>query len=676
MSHMTEQIGRVVGGRYRLLAPLGSGASAEVYLADDVRLRRRVAVKLLHAGLADDEAFLRRFRTEARSAAALSHANILGIFDWNGDESPPYLVTEYLSGGSLRSMLDRGVRLSPSQALLIGLETAQALDHAHRQGFVHRDIKPANLLFGADGRLRVADFGLARAVAEAGWTEPSGAVVGTARYASPEQVRGESLDGRSDVYSLALLLVECVTGNVPFSADTTIGTLMARVDKPMEVPEALSALAPSVQAAGATDPADRPDAAGLVKRLIDTATELPRPTRLPIVIGDPTRQPEAGSANGDGDHTHVATASVPITVAVPGADQPAGHPHPGEDTTQRFVSPTSPVPSPAVADHHPVSPPPLPPVPRGGGDWWRRWTVRAAAAVLAIALGVAGAWVFLQASKPSHVVPEELIGATEAEINQHVGDFGWRIAVEEEASADVEAGRIVRTEPEPGSSLREGERLRVVVSSGPPMVDVPSSETLRGMTEAEATTVLTAEGIGLQPEFVPTPSNEVEEGQVIGLEEGTPEQLAVGSPVRVLVANGPAVTIPRLEGWRTDDARDRLEDLDLEVEIRREQSDDVDRGRVIRTEPGEGADVAPGTEVVLVIARSGGGDDGDDEGGGDQVEVPDLSGDSLDDAREALEDVGLQVGTVWGNGDGSVQFSIPGAGQTVDEGTQIALTMW
>src|SRR3989337_1122385 len=133
MSHMTEQIGRVVGGRYRLLAPLGSGASAEVYLADDVRLRRRVAVKLLHAGLADDEAFLRRFRTEARSAAALNHPNIVSIFDWNRDEKPPYLVTEYLSGGSLRSMLDRGVRLTPSQGLVVALETAQALDHAHRQ---------------------------------------------------------------------------------------------------------------------------------------------------------------------------------------------------------------------------------------------------------------------------------------------------------------------------------------------------------------------------------------------------------------------------------------------------------------------------------------------------------------------------------------------------------------
>ncbi|MDD9372142.1 MAG: protein kinase, partial [Acidimicrobiales bacterium] len=188
MSRMTEQIGRVLGGRYRLLSPLGAGASAQVYLADDVRLRRQVAVKVLHPALADDESFLRRFRAEAQSAASLSHPHLLAVFDWSGDDETPFLVTEYLSGGSLRALLDAGQRLSASQALVIGLEAARALDYAHRQGFVHRDIKPANLLFGADGRLHIADFGLARAIAEAGWTE-TGAVLGTARYASPEQAR-------------------------------------------------------------------------------------------------------------------------------------------------------------------------------------------------------------------------------------------------------------------------------------------------------------------------------------------------------------------------------------------------------------------------------------------------------------------------------------------------------
>src|SRR5690606_18277536 len=231
---MSDQIGRVFDDRYRLVAPIGTGASGRVFLADDVRLRRRVAVKVLHPSLADDESFLRRFQAEAHAAAALNHPHVMAVYDWGRDEDP-YLVTEYLGGGSLQSMLDKGHRLTHSQALLVGLEAARGLEYAHRRGFVHRDIKPANLLFGDDGRLRIADFGLARALAEAGWTEPSGAVLGTARYASPEQAKGESVDGRSDVYALGLTLVEAISGSVPFAADTTIATLMARIDKHLDL---------------------------------------------------------------------------------------------------------------------------------------------------------------------------------------------------------------------------------------------------------------------------------------------------------------------------------------------------------------------------------------------------------------------------------------------------------
>ena len=254
MSRMTDQIGRVLSGRYRLIAPVGTGASAQVFLADDVRLRRRVAVKVLHAALADDDAFLRRFRAEAQAAAALNHPNIVAVYDWGDDDGTPYIVTEYLGGGSLRAVLDQGVRLTPSQALLVGLEATRALDYAHRRGFVHRDVKPANLLFGEDGRLRIADFGLARALAEAAWTEPQGAVLGTARYASPEQAQGQPVDGKADVYSLGLVLIEAVTGTVPFAADTTIATLMARVGKPVEVPDALGPLQKPLARAGPPRP--------------------------------------------------------------------------------------------------------------------------------------------------------------------------------------------------------------------------------------------------------------------------------------------------------------------------------------------------------------------------------------------------------------------------------------
>ena len=238
MTRMTDQIGRVLGGRYRLLGGRIRSVGARL-----PGRRRPPAAPGGGQGAAPGPGRRRAVPAplpgEARAAAALSHPHIVAVFDWSGDDDSPYLVTEFLGGGSLRSMLDAGHRLTTAQALVVGLETARALDHAHRQGFVHRDIKPANLLFGDDGRLRVADFGLARAIAEAGWTEPTGAMLGTARYASPEQARGESVNGARTSTRLALVLIEAVTGTVPFSADTTIGTLMARLEHPLVVPEVM-----------------------------------------------------------------------------------------------------------------------------------------------------------------------------------------------------------------------------------------------------------------------------------------------------------------------------------------------------------------------------------------------------------------------------------------------------
>src|SRR5436305_7177796 len=282
-TRMADQVGRVLGGRYRLRAALGTGASAQVFLADDAALGRQVALKLLHPALAGDSTFLRRFQAEARAAAGLTHPHIMAVYDWGDDEDSPYLVCEYLAGGSLRALLDTGRRLTPSQALLVGLESAHALHYAHRRSLVHRDIKPGNILFDTEGRLRIADFGMARALAEAAWTEPAGSLLGTARYAAPEQVKGESVDGRADIYALSVTLIEAVTGKVPFAADTTIATLMARVDTPLKAPPELGALGSVVEEGGRPDPNDRPDAAGFARALDAAARELPMPDPLPLV---------------------------------------------------------------------------------------------------------------------------------------------------------------------------------------------------------------------------------------------------------------------------------------------------------------------------------------------------------------------------------------------------------
>src|SRR5271165_4725524 len=287
MPSLTDSIGRVLGDRYRLVTPLGTGASAHVYLADDVSLHRQVAIKVLHPALAGDRAFLRRFRAEARAVAALNHPNILKVYDWGEQDGEPYLVLEYLGGGSLRQIYDTGALLTPAQAVRIGIEACAGLDYAHRRGLIHRDIKPANLLFDADGRLRIADFGLARALAEAAWTEPDGAILGTARYAAPEQVEGWVLDGKADVYALSLVLYEGVTGEAPFIGDTTVATLMARVGALLPEHDALGPLADVLVWAAAPDPAERFDASQLALRLQALAAALPEPAPLPIVDAVP-----------------------------------------------------------------------------------------------------------------------------------------------------------------------------------------------------------------------------------------------------------------------------------------------------------------------------------------------------------------------------------------------------
>src|SRR5580693_8228726 len=282
MPQISDSIGRVLGTRYRLLSALGTGASAHVFLAEDVSLQRHVAVKVLLPGLASDEAFLKRFGAEARSVASLNHPHVLRVFDWGEDSDGPYLVLEYLGGGSLRDLLDRGVRLSHSQAAHLGTEVAQGLAYAHARGLVHRDIKPANLLFDEEGRVRVADFGVARALAEAAYTEPAGAMVGTARYISPESAEGKPVDGRADVYSLALVLYEAVTGVVPFVKDTTMGTLAARVGQPLPHNESLGPLDDVLARAAAPQAAARLDAAGFAARLGALASALPTPEPLEL----------------------------------------------------------------------------------------------------------------------------------------------------------------------------------------------------------------------------------------------------------------------------------------------------------------------------------------------------------------------------------------------------------
>jgi serine/threonine-protein kinase len=543
---MADQVGRVLGGRYRLRAALGTGASAQVFVADDAALGRQVAVKLLHPALAGDNSFLRRFQAEARAAAALSHPHIMAVYDWGDDEDSPYLVCEYLAGGSLRDLLDDGRRLTPSQALLVGLEAAHALHFAHRRGLVHRDIKPGNLLFDTEGRLRIGDFGMARALAEAAWTEPAGALLGTARYAAPEQVKGESVDGRADIYALSVTLVEAVTGKVPFAADTTIATLMARVDTPLTAPPELGALGPVVELGGRPDRDDRPDAAGFAQALDAAARELPAPDPLPLA--------------GPPDDVTVVT----------------------EDATELGLEATGEAPVVAVASA------------RRRRRW--PWAVLIAAVVVLAGLGAAVA-LTRSSSTPTHPMPH-LEGKTETEAIAALRPLKVKVQYNRPFVDGTTAGIVLNTRPLGGTKVHEQSSVRLTVSQGPPPVPVPD---LSGASQQTATERLTTAGLAVG--VVTTRYDEqVPEGVV--LDWNPKGQQPKHTAIALAVSGGPKPRqVPNVAGQPYAQAAAVLQQLGLTPVRADAFSDTVPKDQVIGTTPGTGASVSRGGKVTINVSK-------------------------------------------------------------------------
>lgn len=624
MGAITEQIGRELAGRYRLEAGLGTGASAHVYAAIDLRLSRRVAVKVLHPGLSGDRAFLRRFSAEAQSVAALSHPNIVQVFDWGEEEDGPFLVLEYLGGGSLRDLLDAGGRLSPAQAAAVGAGAARGLAYAHRRGLVHRDIKPENLLFDEDGGVHIADFGLARALAEAAWTEPAGAVLGTARYASPEQAEGKALEGRSDVYALALVLYEAMTGSVPFSADTTVATLMARVGAALPPATELGALAPVLAQAAISEPLVRLQADELAADLELLSRSLAAPTPLPLApqlhLPPPPAEPPAplrGRAR-TAPPPPAPPAEVPERAAPAAASAP-----PGADAfdVEPWVvggaAPSASAGAAAAAEVETEEPAPR----RHRGRWL------ALVAVLVVLAG--GAVVGVRYLHRRVGVPA-VAGSTLSAATHQLRSSGLRLgAVTSAYSASVPSGAVVSELPLAGHPVKPGTAVALVVSRGRAPVAVPS---LAKMTRAAAEQRLAA--AHLVAASGSSYSETVPAGEVIS-EAPASGTVAYGSTVHVVVSAGPAPrTIPTFSAGTTWAAASAaLTNLRLVPVEQQEYSDTAPAGAVIATSPAEGAGGVPvGTKVSVVVSL-----------GPRLVTVPTVAGDTINQAIAALQAAGLQV---------------------------------
>jgi beta-lactam-binding protein with PASTA domain/tRNA A-37 threonylcarbamoyl transferase component Bud32 len=597
-SAVSDLAGRVLAGRYLLHGAVGTGASGRVYVAEDTRLKRRVAVKVLHAALAEDAAFLRRFRAEAQLAASLHHPHIVTVHDW-GDDDVPFMVLELLEGGSLRSILDQDTHLTVSQAARMGRDVASALEYAHARGVLHRDIKPANLLFDEHGIVRVADFGLARALAEASWTEPAGAVFGTARYASPEQAKGAQLDARSDLYSLALVLVESVTGRLPFAADTTIGTLTARTLAPIVATEALGPLEPVIDQVGAIEPGDRyPDAATMRQAIADAAETLPPPG--PLLL--------AGMIDRADPHP---TRAAPERTA-PLFDQDAAEVGRAGGRSRRGQVDTE-----AEPEHERRIP---------GQKRMVPWIV-AIVLILTVALATAA---LAQVSSAKTVAIPGLTGLTQDQAKQAAKAAGVQVNFGKQQSSPDPKGTVISQNPTAGA-FAGARSVTLVVSSGPPDVAVPSIQNIPWKSAQQA-----LDAAGLIAKTLPSETSEiVPAGYVLRVLPAPGKQVSPDSSVDVVLSSGHApVAVPDVSKKTFADAVTLLQDAHFRV--RRAPADEfsstVGAGGVTQTEPPIGATAPYGSTVIVHISK-----------GPDLVRVPDVFGFTFDAASKLLDQYGFQT---------------------------------
>jgi serine/threonine-protein kinase len=631
-SGVADLAGRVMADRYRLHAPIGTGASGRVYVAEDTRLRRRVALKVLHTALADDAAFLRRFRAEAQLAASLNNPHIVTVYDW-GEDDVPFLVLELLEGGSLRGMLDAGHRLSPAQAARVGRDVATALQYAHDRGIVHRDIKPANLLFDEHGVVRVADFGLARALAEASWTEPAGAVFGTARYASPEQAIGVALDVRSDLYSLSLVLVEAVTGRLPFSADTAIGMLAARTQRPLIAPEELGPLVPVLERAGRIDPDERyPDAATMGAALSDAAESLPRPA--PLVLAGMRDQADP----------HPTTAVTQPTARL--FDQDAA------DAEATEVVPVV-TPQPRIRT--------VPRSRRSSGSTGGRRLVPFVVG-LALVLAIALVAVALGHLGGDPVAVPGLVGRTEAAAMAAAKHAGVDAKVVERRNAEDPKGTVISQSPSAGSWFHGNGTVQLVVSRGPAQIEVAD---VVGRPVLAARQQLLDDGFVVEVKPVNDPRPEVK-GDVL---KQVPDGRAKAEPeskVTLTFSNGPPpVPVPDLHGMTFDEAVGQLQAIHLNAKQGTAQfSNTIPKNRVIGTEPAKGAKAEYGSDVTVILSK-----------GPDLVAVPDVRGLDVDTAQSRLEAKGFTVDVIGYRKDHRVKTQSPSAGKMVRRGITVTLRL-
>ena len=624
----TQFNGRVVAGRYQLGPRRGSGVDAAVFDAFDLVEQCVVAIKVVHPDLSSGEGFERAFRMAAEQGASIKHPNIAEIYDWGADiwndRKAMYVIVEHLGGGSLREYLDRGRTLSPSQALMVGLEACKALDVIHRHGLVHGDIRPSTLVFGDDGRLRITDVGLANVVGEALWTDRAHVSNALAMYAAPELAESGRRGPRGDVYSLCLTMLESMSGSVPFAGDSTVATLSNRIDRLMPVSADLGPLAAVLERAGRPLPDDRYSAAEFGRALVQAAEKLPRPA--------PINLPHAGLF-GDSSGA-IARPSLPAPERVAG---PPGAPSP---VTTEYVPTNEEMTSSRVRQS--AVDPVLEEPPRHRR--WIAWFVPIVLVLAAAAVGVA--YLVTRDQTHTYQVPN-LVGLAESEALNQISSFDWQTVVTREASDTVATGIVIRTQPGEATSLEENNQLQLIVSTGPAPRPLPD---LVGLSLEQATATLEQLDLVLQ-QSQPTFDETVPAGTIVswmvpeqpGLKAGdtvTPKTI-----VAVVLSAGPEPrVVPNLVGLTVEQAKAELDARTLVMlQLEPEFSNTVAAGLIVRQDLPPDSSVDRGAVISVAVSK-----------GPDVVTVPSLGNLTLQQVTDTLTAAGLGVGQVEGNTGGVV----------------------
>ncbi|WPW18824.1 Stk1 family PASTA domain-containing Ser/Thr kinase [Streptomyces sp. HNS054] len=630
-------VGQVLDGRYRVEARIAVGGMATVYRALDTRLDRILALKVMHPSLASDAGFVERFIREARSVARLAHPNVVQVFDQGTDGGYVYLAMEYIPGCTLRDVLRERGALQARAALDILEPVLAALGAAHRAGFVHRDMKPENVLIGDDGRVKVADFGLVRSVDTV--THSTGTVLGTVSYLAPEQIEHGTADPRVDVYACGILLYEMLTGEKPHDGDSPAIVLYKHLHDDVPPPSAVvPGLAPVldslVGAATARDAAVRPADAVALFALTREARGRLTDEQLDAM------PPQALSA--EHDNADDRTSVIPRSLTVP-RPLPVNEDDDGADRVHR----TSRL----------QSPPPLPP--RRRAALHRGPAAIVVAVLLVLGLG-AGVW-YINSGQFTKIPP--VLSKTEQEARDRLAEAGLDVGEVKEAYSDtVERGKVISTDPAAGARVRGSGSVSLTVSKGPETVRVPD---LDGYRLDKARSLLEDEG--LEPGMVTRElSDSVPRDAVISTEPGKGTEVRAGTAVKLTVSKGSPVDVPDLTGDDPEDARAELEEAGLKVEIADGRiHSEHDAGKVARQTPGAGGEAAEGDTVTLTLSK-----------GPEMVEVPDVVGDSVDEARDKLEGAGFGVkedrGLLGLFGDTVKDQSVDG-GETAPKGSTITL---